>query len=66
MTVTQEQGAGRRVAVVVSSDENSGDGQGTGASIGDEDFAGRIAWDSGAMPNGDPSSITLWGTAEER
>jgi len=66
MTVTPERGEGRRAAVVVSPDENSRNGQGTGASLWDEDPAGRIAWDSAAMPNGDPSSVTLWGTDEER
>ena len=66
MTVTAEQGESSRAAVDVSPEENSGTGQGKGISPWDEEPLGMIAWGSSAMPNGDPSSLTLWGTEEQR
>jgi hypothetical protein len=66
MTVTPEQGAESRVAVIVSPAQNSTNGPWAKAFIGDENSTGRIAWNSASMPNGDPASLMLWGTDEER
>lgn len=66
MTVKPEQGAGSRATAIVSPEENSRDGQGTRVALWDAEPTRRMAWDSAAMPNGDPASLTLWGTDEER